>query len=115
MTGETISYRSHEPTLRVSTLQLLDRHHIDYSRWGLGGSKTVDQLIEELQQRESVLELGDDGELVRRVDGVGVDEMCIRDRWEQYALWSLCFDCDEATTHCWSTLSITDNARSISI
>ena len=73
MTGETISYRSHEPTLRVSTLQLLDRHHIDYSRWGLGGSKTVDQLIEELQQRESVLELGDDGELVRRVDGVGVD------------------------------------------
>lgn len=72
MTYEKPAKESPNTIARLAIIRLLDRHNIDYSCWGYDGSKAVDQLVEELLQQESVLEIRGDM-LVRRVDGVAVD------------------------------------------
>ena len=51
---------------------LLAAHHIDFSSWGLRGSKSIEELLVEIHSGEATL-MEIDGVLVRRVDGVSVD------------------------------------------
>lgn len=44
----------------------LKAHDIDTSAWGSGGTKTLDHLLKEIQDGESVLVKGDEGRLLRK-------------------------------------------------
>jgi hypothetical protein len=52
--------------------ELLEYHGFDVSQWGVGATKPIDALWEEVSQGESEL-IEADGELIRRTHCVGVD------------------------------------------
>ena len=53
--------------LRNSTLSLLRQHKILPEKWGIGGAKTVDHLLKEILDGETVLEIEPSGELIRKL------------------------------------------------
>ncbi len=53
--------------LRSSTLSLLQKYQIRPEKWGIGGTKTIDHLLKEIAEGETVLEVEPSGELIRRL------------------------------------------------
>lgn len=64
--------------LKNSTLLLLQKHGISVDKWGTGVAKTVDHLIKEISDEESVLVVESSGELVRQL-AVAVVDVYYRD------------------------------------
>lgn len=62
----------HERIVPDMIAMQLNEYGIPYKSWGTKGSKSFDELLGELEVGESRLEVRD-GQLVRCVDGVGVD------------------------------------------
>lgn len=59
--------------LRNSTLSLLRQHQILPEKWGTGGAKTVDHLLKEILDGETVLEVEPSGELIRKLAIATID------------------------------------------
>jgi len=53
--------------------EVLDSHSVPVEEWGLGSAKTLGHLIAEVASGESVLEVGEDGKVYRKIKVVGVD------------------------------------------
>lgn len=59
--------------IRRTTVARLTEHAIPFENWGKGSAKTLDHLINEVAEGETVLEVAASGELVRKVSITYVD------------------------------------------
>ncbi len=63
--------------IRRDVMALLVLHTIPFEQWGTGSAKTLDHLLREIAEGETLLEVNESGMLVRKVRITYVDIYCI--------------------------------------
>src|SRR5579863_2912178 len=71
---------------RTDLITLLNKHGVPYEKWGTGSAKALDHLLSEVLGGETILEETGNGELVRKVEVVGVDVRYISTDGAEYQL-----------------------------
>ncbi len=61
--GQEVAHESK----KQEVILLLKKHNIPFERWGTGTAKTLNHLVEEIMEGETLLEENESGELVRTV------------------------------------------------
>jgi hypothetical protein len=66
--------------------QVLQDHHIDFSGWGAGEAKTLSHLFTEIAENETALVVDDSGQLLRKVDCIGLKIYHTNDEGKRFLL-----------------------------
>lgn len=69
-----------------SLTDFLRTNHIPVEKWGTGDAKTVEHFLKEIQDKETILVPGENGELLRRVNVTGVNVIYVDFKGNTYRL-----------------------------
>lgn len=68
MTSESLEQnKKNFDDIKQNVVALLTQHKIPFEQWGTGSAKTLDHLIKEVAEGETILEVDKSGKLVRKV------------------------------------------------
>lgn len=66
--------------------QQLENYGIDISQWGTGQTKTIEHLLKEIEEGETILVIGKEGKLLRKVIAGGADIYYVDSNKKRYRL-----------------------------